>query len=39
LKGSLWSAFSVDEHDYIEAGTVVVVERVEGVKLICSREK
>ena len=39
VKGSLWSACSVDPHDYIEAGTVVVVERVEGVKLICSREK
>ena len=39
VKGSLWSACSVDAHDYIEAGTVVVVERVEGVKLICSREK
>ncbi len=39
LKGSIWSARSKDENDFIEAGTVVVVERVEGVKLVCSREK
>ena len=39
LRGSIWSARSTDENDLIEAGTVVVVERVEGVKLVCSREK
>ena len=39
LRGSIWSARSVDENDLIETGTVVVVERVEGVKLVCSREK
>ena len=39
LKGSIWSARSIDENDNIEAGTIVVVESIEGVKLICSREK
>ena len=39
LKGSIWSACCADKNDVIEAGTVVVVERVEGVKLVCSREK
>jgi membrane protein implicated in regulation of membrane protease activity len=39
LKGSIWSACCADANDLIEAGTVVVVERVEGVKLVCSREK
>ena len=39
LRGSIWSARSVDENDLIETGTVVVVERVEGVKLVCSRER
>jgi len=39
VKGSVWSARSSDDNDLIEAGTVVVVESVEGVKLVCSREK
>lgn len=38
LKGSIWSARSVDENDYIEQGTIVVVEKVDGVKLVCKRE-
>jgi membrane protein implicated in regulation of membrane protease activity len=38
LKGSIWSARCSDENDYIEQGTIVVVERVDGVKLICKRE-
>ena len=39
LKGSIWSARSVDQNDYIEQGTIVVVTSVEGVKLVCKREK
>lgn len=39
VKGSIWSARSVDGNDLIEKDTIVVVEGVEGVKLICSREK
>ena len=39
VKGSIWSARSVDDNDLIEKDTIVVVEAVEGVKLICSREK
>lgn len=39
LKGSIWSARCVDENDLIEAGSIVVVEKIEGVKLVCSREK
>ena len=39
LKGSIWSARSSDPNDYIEQGTIVVVETVEGVKLVCKREK
>ena len=39
LKGSIWSARSKDENDLIEAGTIVVVENIEGAKLICSRER
>ena len=38
-KGAVWSARCVDKNDYIEAGTIVVVKYIEGVKLICSREK
>ncbi len=38
-KGNLWSARSVSENDYIEEGTIVVINYVEGVKLICSRER
>lgn len=39
VKGSIWSARSIDENDLIEKDTIVIVEAVEGVKLICSREK
>ena len=39
LKGSIWSARSVDQNDYIEQGTIVVVTGIEGVKLVCKREK
>lgn len=39
LKGAIWSARSVDENDVVEEGTIVVVERIDGVKLICAREK
>ena len=39
LNGKIWSARSADENDIIEEGTIVVVDRIEGVKLICSREK
>lgn len=39
VNGSIWSARSLDENDYIEADTIVVIENVEGVKLVCSREK
>ena len=37
--GAVWSARCVDKNDYVEAGTIVVVKYIEGVKLICSREK
>lgn len=39
LNGMVWTARSLDENDVIEEGTIVVVERIDGVKLICSREK
>lgn len=39
LKGAIWSARSADENDVIEEGTIVVVDRIDGVKLVCSREK
>lgn len=39
FKGNVWSAASVNENDYIEEGTIVYVHYVEGVKLVCSREK
>lgn len=39
LKGSIWSARSADPNDYIENGTIVVVQTVEGVKLVVKREK
>lgn len=38
-KGAVWSARCVDKNDYIEAGTIVIVKYIEGVKLICTREK
>lgn len=37
--GLIWSARSADENDVIEEGSIVVVDRIEGVKLVCSREK
>ena len=39
LNGATWSARCVDQNDYIEAGTIVVVKYVEGVKLVCKREQ
>ena len=39
LRGAIWSARSTDENDVVEEGTIVVVERIDGVKLVCSREK
>ena len=39
LKGAIWSARSTDENDVVEEGTIVVVDRIDGVKLVCSREK
>jgi membrane protein implicated in regulation of membrane protease activity len=39
VKGSIWSARSVDQNDYIEQGTIVVVTNIEGCKLVCKREK
>lgn len=39
LKGVVWSARSTDDNDVIEEGTVVVVDRIDGVKLVCSRER
>ena len=38
-RGQLWSASSVNPNDYIEEGTIVVINYVEGVKLVCSRER
>ena len=38
-RGNVWSARSVNENDYIEEGTIVVIRYVEGVKLVCSRER
>ena len=38
-RGQVWSASSVKPNDYIEEGTIVVIHYVEGVKLVCSREK
>lgn len=37
-KGATWSARTVNENDFVEAGTIVVVKYIEGVKLICTRE-
>ena len=39
LKGAIWSARSTDDNDVVEEGTIVVVDRIDGVKLVCSREK
>ena len=39
LHGKVWAARSADDNDVIEEGTIVIVDRIEGVKLICSREK
>ena len=38
-RGQVWSASSVNANDFIEEGTIVVIHYVEGVKLVCSREK
>ncbi len=38
-RGQVWSASSVNANDYIEEGTIVVINYVEGVKLVCSRER
>lgn len=38
-RGQVWSASSVNPNDYIEEGTIVVINYVEGVKLVCSRER
>ena len=38
-RGQVWSASSVNPNDFIEEGTIVVIHYVEGVKLVCSREK
>ena len=37
--GNLWSAKTVNPNDYIEKDTIVVINYVEGVKLVCSRER
>lgn len=39
LKSGVWSAMSVDEDDFIEAGTIVYVSEISGVRLVCSRDK
>lgn len=38
-KGNVWSAKMLNPNDYVEEGTIVVVNYVEGVKLVCTREK
>ena len=38
-KGAVWSAKMLNPNDYVEEGTIVVVNYVEGVKLVCTREK
>ena len=38
-RGQVWSASSVNPNDHIEEGTIVVINYVEGVKLVCSRER
>ena len=37
--GTVWSAKMLNPNDYVEEGTIVVVNYVEGVKLVCTREK
>lgn len=39
LRWGTWSAMSVDEDDFIEAGTIVYVSDISGVRLVCSRDK
>lgn len=39
LRWGTWSAMSLDEDDYIEAGTIVYVTEISGVRLVCSRDK
>ncbi len=38
FNGLVWTARSLDETDVIENGTVVVIKKIDGVKLVCSRE-
>ena len=38
-RGNVWSARSVNQNDHIEEGTIVVIHYVDGVKLVCSRER
>lgn len=37
LRGLVWSARSADEEVTIEAGSIVIVKEIVGVKLICQR--
>ncbi|MBQ9070460.1 MAG: NfeD family protein [Clostridia bacterium] len=37
VKGTEWSARSVDDDDVFEAGTTLRVVAIEGVKLICNK--
>lgn len=39
VNGLTWSARSEDDTDLIENGTVVVIKAIEGVKLVCARER
>lgn len=39
INGQIWSARSADGDSVIPEGAVVLIERVEGVKLICSEVK
>ncbi len=39
IAGMEWTARSVDEKDTIEAGTIVLVERIDGVKLMVRRKE
>ena len=39
LRGLVWSARSADEAVTIEAGSIVTVEKIVGVKLICRLER
>ena len=37
VNGQIWSARSVDENEVFEAGEVLVIVAIEGVKLICKK--